>query len=130
MGSSSTRAKQKWNNEHYAHISIRVDKSLAAEFKSKCEEAGVSIAGALTMLMLGYRDGTVNSRPSKKTKDNRGRRRREIEKIITTVEDVLEREVGYMDNIPENLRNGIRYAEAEECTGHLEAALESLREAF
>ena len=130
MGSPSTKAKQKWNSEHYAHISIRVDKSLAAEFKTKCEGNGASVAGVFAKFMTSYSGVTADRPPSKQPKDNRGRRRREVEKIIAAVEDVLERETGYLDNIPENLRNGTRYAEAEECTKQLEAALESLREAF
>ena len=130
MGCPSTKAKQKWNSEHYAQISIRVDKGLAAKFKSKCEANGVSLAGALAKLMADYCDVVVERHPSKQPKDNRGRRRRAIENTIATVEDVLEREVGYLTNIPENIRNGERYAEAEECADYLEAALESLREAF
>jgi len=130
MGSPSTKAKQKWNSEHYANISIRVDKNLAAKFKSKCKENGMSVAGAMAKFMVGYCDVTVDKPPPKHPKDNRGRRRREIEKIITAVEDVLEREVSYLTNIPDNLHNSTRYAAAEVCTEHLEAALESLREAF
>jgi len=130
MGSPSTNAKQKWNREHYAHISIRVDKGLAAKFKSKCVENGVPVAGTLAGFMAGYCEVAADKTPQKQPKDNRGKRRREIEKIIAAVEDVLEREVNYLAAIPENLRNVERYAKAEECSEHLEAALESLREAF
>jgi len=130
MGSPSTMAKQKWNSEHYGRINIRVDKDLAAKFKLKCEENNMSVAGTISKFMAAYCDVTVPGIPTKRPKDNRGKRRREIEKIIAAVEDVLEREVSYMDSIPENLQNGERYAAAEECTEHLEAALDSLREAF
>ena len=130
MGNPSTKAKQKWNDEHYGRINIRVDKDLAERFKQKCEENDVSVAGTLAEFMSGYCDATAKRLPKKQPKDNRGRRRREINKIIASVEDVLDREDAYLSNIPENLRNGERYAEAEECIEHLEEALDSLREAF
>jgi len=130
MGSPSTKAKQKWNSEHYSNVSVRVHKGLAAKFKSKCEENGVAVAGTLAKFMSAYCGATVDKLPSRKPKDNRGRRRREIEKIIAAIEDVLEREVGYLTSIPENLCNSQRHAAAEACNEHLEAALESLREAF
>ena len=130
MGSPSTIAKQKWNSEHYSNISVRVHKGLAAKFKSKCEKNGVTVAGTLAKFMSTYCDITVDKLPSRQPKDNRGRRRREIEKIIVAIEDVLEREVGYLTSIPENLCNSQRYVAAEVCAEHLEAAIGSLREAF
>jgi len=130
MGSPSTKAKQKWNNEHYAPISIRVDKRLAAGFKSKCMENGLSVAGVLTEFMEEYCETKVRRHPMKQSSDNRGKRRREIERITAAVEDVLERETVYLNNIPENLQNSVRYETAEDCAGYLEAALEYLREAY
>jgi hypothetical protein len=68
--------------------------------------------------------------PCRKTPDNRGCRRRELSKHIAAIEGICHGEMEYLDNIPENLRNSIRFENAEESVGHLISAIDELKEVY
>lgn len=52
----------------------------------------------------------------------------EVDSVKCDLESVLCDEEGYMDNIPENLQGGYRYAKAEEVCDNLQCAIDVLEE--
>ena len=53
----------------------------------------------------------------------------DVEECIALLEDVLQEEQDYYDNIPENLQSGMRAMDSEEAIEHMEEALELLQTA-
>ena len=52
----------------------------------------------------------------------------EVDSVKCDLESVLCDEEGYMDNIPENLQGGYRYAKAEEACDSLQCAIDMLED--
>ena len=52
----------------------------------------------------------------------------EVDSVKCDLESVLCDEEGYMDNIPENLQGGYRYAKAEEACDNLQCAIDMLED--
>jgi len=133
MGTAATKAKRKWNNEHYTNVTVAMNPELAAMLKEDCKQKSVSVTSVITELVAGYLDAehpAPKEKPQKKAADNRGRRRRELWKHIASIEDICRNEEAYMSNIPENLQGSVRYEDAESCVEHLYAAIDELREAY
>jgi hypothetical protein len=130
MASKATR--ERWNAKHYKQINISVDKKLAEAFKSLCEKEGVSVAGTLKSFMeerlaLRKEQPRVNSAAGK---PSRGRRRREVAKIIARLEKILADEECYSERIPENLHGGARAEAAAHSIAMLSEAIDSLVDAY
>jgi hypothetical protein len=133
MGTAATRAKRKWNNEHYTNVTVAMDPGLAAKLKNDCEEKCVSVTSVITGLVAGYLDAeppAVKEKPQKKAPDNRGRRSRDLWKLIDAIEDIYNGEERYLNNIPENLQGSVRYKNAEGSVKHLRSAIDELKEAY
>jgi len=133
MGTAGTKAKRKWNKEHYTNITAAMDPELAARLKMDCKEKSVSVTSVITGLVAGHLDTETpasKEMPQKKAPDNRGRRSREIWKHIAAIEDICNGEERYLENIPENLQGSIRYENAENSVEHLRAAIDELKEAY
>ena len=133
MGTAATKAKRKWNNEHYTNVAVAMNPELAARLKEACKEKGVSVSSVITGLVAGYLDTEVPSakeRPQIKSPDNRGRRRRELWKHIAAIKELCNGEEEYMSNIPENLHGSVRYESAESCVEPLRSAIDELVEAY
>ena len=133
MSTAATKAKRKWNSEHYTNVTVAMKPELAAKLKEHCREEGISVTSAITGLVAGYLDIEVPSlreKPREKAPDNRGRRRRELWKHIAAIEDICRGEEAYMDNIPENLQDSIRHENAENSVEHLLSAIDELKEAY
>jgi hypothetical protein len=56
MGTAATRAKRKWNKEHYTNITAALDPSLASRLKSRCKDDGVSVTSVISTLVTRYLD--------------------------------------------------------------------------
>jgi len=54
MGTAATRAKRKWNREHYTTVTVALDPRLAATLKEHCKEEGVSMSSVIVGLVSGY----------------------------------------------------------------------------
>jgi len=133
MGTAATKAKRKWNNEHYTNVTAAMSPELAAELKSRCKENSVSVTSVITELVAGYLGAEVpapKEKPQKKAPDNRGRRSSELWKHIAAIEDICSGEEEYLSNIPENLQGGVRYENAENCVERLRSAIDELKEAY
>jgi hypothetical protein len=57
MGSAATRAKRKWNREHYTNITVAMNPQLAVRLKERCGKEGVSVTSVITGLVTGYLGG-------------------------------------------------------------------------
>ena len=133
MGTAGTRAKRKWNKEHYTNVTAAMDPELASKLKENCKENCVSVTSVITGLVAGYLETEVpvsKEKPQKKAPDNRGRRSRELWKHIAAIEDICRGEERYLSNIPENLHGSIRYENAEDSVERLRTAIDELKEAY
>ena len=133
MGTAATKAKRKWNSEHYTNVTVAMNPELAAKLKNDCKEKCVSVSSVITTLVAGHLDTGIpglKGIPQKKAPDNRGRRKRELLKHIAAIEDICSGEEQYLDNIPENLQGSVRYENAENSIEHLYSAIEELREVY
>lgn len=133
MGTAGTKAKRKWNKEHYTNITAAMNPELAARLKENCQENKVSVTSVITELVAGYLDTEVpppKEKPQKIAPNNRGRRSRELWKHITAIEELCGGEEQYLNNIPENLHGSIRYENAENCVQHLRSAINELKKAY
>ena len=57
MGTAATKAKRKWNKEHYTNVTVALSPELAVKLKESCKEKGVSVTSVITMLVAEYLDG-------------------------------------------------------------------------
>jgi hypothetical protein len=106
---------------------------LAAKLRKICGENDISVSSVITELVAGYlgtETPSIKEKPQKKVPDNRGRRRRELWKHIVAIERICEGEETYLNNIPENLQNSIRYENAENSVEHLQLAIDELKEVY
>jgi len=147
MSRASTAAKQRWNKLHYSEIKASLGKDLVERFKTQCREDEVSIASVLAALMTDYCGRSPQEKEHKEHREQakhreqtkhkeinqystRPKRRRAISIITGHLEEILQNETMYRDNMPENLRNSIRAESSDYSIEKLGEALEALREAY
>ena len=123
MGKTSNEAKQRWNTAHYTQVKVSVQPEIAAAFKKKCQEKGVSMASEIARFMSGE---------NKKTDpcSTRQRRRKALISVIMQLEAICDAETQYWHNIPINLQNGERYEAAEQAATAMEEAVALLYQAY
>jgi hypothetical protein len=129
---SSSEARRKWNEAHYAQIKVSVDKSLAASFKAGCAARGETVAGVLAAFMrsrVGVSAGGP-CLPADSAPSTRGKRRGRAGAILAELERIFDDEEVYLDNIPENMRGGQRADAAAHSLAMLADAIEALRDAY
>jgi hypothetical protein len=133
MGNAATKAKRKWNYEHYINITAAMNPELATKLKENCRKQQVSVTSVVTALVAGYLNTETSppkKKPQKKAPANRGQRRRDLWKHIAAIEDICRGEEEYMNNIPESLKGSIRYENAENSVEHLLSAIDELKEVY
>jgi len=132
MSNASTAAKQRWNKLHYSEIKASLDKDLVEQFKAKCKCEGASIASVLAMLMSEYCGRATQQKKRKATfpHDTRPKRRKMASAIAGQLDDMLQSETVYRDNIPPNLQESIRAEYSDYSIEKLSEALDALREAY
>jgi hypothetical protein len=107
-------------------MNILLPPEIAAAFKAKCTNAGVSMRSEIIRLVS--ESAPVKPIPGPLT--TRRDRRKTIKAMIPLLEAIVDAETRYAERIPENLRSGAAYEAAEETISALEDALESLDEAY
>ena len=132
MSIASTAAKQRWNKEHYAEIKASLQKDLVEQFKKKCKENGVSIASVLATQMSEYCGSSMRLKERKKTSlyDTRPKRRKMAAIVADQLDEILQYETMYRENIPLNLENSIRAEAADNSIEKLSEALDAIYEAY
>jgi len=135
MSIASTEAKKRWNKAHYSEIKASLKKELVEEFKIRCKKNEVSIASVLAALMSEYCGKTLkpaNTKTHKKTSpyDTRPKRRKIAEIIANQLDEMLQSEMSYRENIPPNLQESERAENADNSIEKLGEALEAIRDAY
>ena len=129
MGKTSNASKQRWNKKHYVQIKVSVQPEIAAAFKVKCKTDGVSMAGEITRFM---REQCGKPHPPKCALkvDTRQQRRKALNLLVQQLELITDAESQYMENIPENLQNSIRYESAAQSVQVFQEAIANLNVAY
>jgi hypothetical protein len=133
MGTAATKAKQRWNKEHYSQVKVSVFPSVAQGFKEACALSDTSMSAELVRFMAAYANATdelpaaVTEKRQAQIKSRQGRRRLLLD-IFGQLQDIRDAEEAYRDSIPENMAERIRCA--EEGLDALGGALEGLGDAI
>jgi len=131
MGSAANQAKTRWNAKKYRQVKFSIDPDIAAAFKAACSAAGSSMAGAVSQFMAEYSKAAKACKaPTGADFSTRKKRRQAVSRMISQLEQIMDAEEGYMEAIPENLRNSVRYESAEESISSMEDALDKLAEIY
>jgi len=114
-------------------VKISVAPELAESFKSACSNAGVSMAAEISKFMsdrIGVLSSVARKNANKSNIDTRAKRRHQIHLIIIQLETIKDRENANLENIPDNLKAGQAYENAELSLDVLDQAIELLMEAY
>jgi hypothetical protein len=122
--------KKEFGYMNRTQVKISAPVEIAASFKAECSVAGVSMASEIIRFMSGNDAKAPLKKPSADSVSTRQKRRRVIHRVIRLIETVLEAEMQYLENIPENLQSGPMYEMAEQTISNLEEAIEFLNGAF
>jgi len=110
-------------------VKVSVQPEIAEAFKEKCKSDGVSIAGEITRFMRDQCGKPSPPDPAFKIA-TRQQRRKALVILIEQLEAIMDAESQYMENIPENLQNSIRYEAASQSTRTLQDAIDNLNEVY
>jgi len=130
MEVTSTAVKQRFNAGHYTQVKVSVPKQIAAAFKANCSSAGVSMAGEIIRFMSGQIGAGNPEKKSAGAYSTRQQRRKALNSVIAQIQEIMDAEQNYMDNIPENLQNSVSHDAAEQTVSALDEALSVLNEAY
>ena len=111
-------------------VKVSVIPEVAVAFKSACAANDVSMAAILSDFMSQYSGVAKQKGNYAPNLSTRRQRRAAVQSIIRQLERVRENEGIYLDNIPENLRNGDAFETAEQCLATLEEVLDLLGSAY
>jgi len=112
-------------------LKILVDAGLASAFKSACKQSGVSMAKELSRYMeecVGMAGKT--SRKGLIRTVTRRDRRSAMRIIVSMLAIIRDAEEAYSEAIPENLRNGPAYDDAEQAVCLMDEAITLLNDAY
>jgi hypothetical protein len=112
-------------------LKILVDEQLASAFKKACSESGISMAKELSRHMEG-RVGMAGKAAQKgpvRTVTRRDRRSA-MRIIVSMLAIIRDAEEAYCEAIPENLKNGSAYDNAEQAVFTMDEAIALLNEAY
>jgi hypothetical protein len=127
MGKTSSAAKNKWCSANYTQIKISVKPELATAFKATCKSGSITVTGDLSRYMVERCSMAANQkRPAKDQLATRGGRRKLLAQACRQIEQILEAETRYFENIPPNLRGAANYEAVEQCIADITEALELL----
>ena len=134
MGTAATKAKRKWNNQHYTNVTAAMKQEMAAELKQRCKENGVSVTSVITELVAEYlstESAASNEILQKMESDSQSRicTRRELWKHIAAIEELLRNEEKCTD-IPFDITSGIQYENAKSAEERFRLAIEELRDIY
>jgi hypothetical protein len=123
MGTAATRAKQRWNGEHYQQVKVYAAPDVAKDFKALCEAGGISVSAEISRFMAEKIGRSVKAHAKKDPLATRGLRRKSLAAIIAGLYAMRDAEERYRDNIPENLQSSEAHEKADEAVSALEEAI-------
>lgn len=130
MAASANGIKQKWNQAHYTQVKVSVPHDLAKAFKDICLAEDVSMASEISCFMRDKTSSICQNKLPPEPYKTRPKRRKAVLAIIEQLENIMQAEMRYLDNIPDNLRASIRFEEAEQTVSCLDDAVNFLSQAY
>ena len=111
--------------KNVTQIKFTIDTDVVSVFRARCEAEGVSMASVILQFMKTCQPTKI----IRKTKlDSRALRKKAVMEIMTLLDDLLQRETNYRDNIPEQFQS--RYETADHACEQMELAISYLDDAF
>ena len=130
MGKTSNDSKQKWVSKNYRQVKVLVTPAVAEAFKMFCAKSGQSVNKSLSI----YMESAVHKKPPKADPvlriETRPHRRKTMQRLIACLDELLDAERDYNENIPENLKGGEKCEQSSQCIENIEEAISLLTEAF
>lgn len=105
-------------------VKFLIDSDTASSFKARCASEGISMASVISQFMK-------NCRPVKAVKvktDTRPLRKKAVLEIMELLDDIMQKESEYRDNIPEQFQS--RQETANQACEQLCQAISCLEEAY
>ena len=131
MGNSVNNAKTKWNSKHYTQVKFYASQEIAAQFKSACASANVSMASVLTQFIAEYTQSPYKSKPAVADYwSTKRKRRKAIEEMINIMGRLRDAQENAMNNIPESFQDSALYEDAENSVIKMEEVIEALNEIY
>jgi len=119
-------------NPENRQLKILVDAQIASAFKAACKESGVPMAKELSAYMerriKAAGKAPLQAKPVQTA--TRKDRRSAMRGIVSMLAAVRDAEEAYAANIPENLRSGPAYEDAESAVCTIDDAIALLEEAY
>jgi len=105
-------------------IKFTIDADTVSAFKARCASKGVSMASVISQFMKTC----LPDRSIKAKTDTRQLRKNTVLEIIGLLDDIMQKESDYRDNIPEQFQS--RYETADHACEQLSQAISCLEDAF
>jgi hypothetical protein len=109
---------------HKIQVKFTIDSSIVSAFKARCASESVSMASVISQFMK-------TAKPEKGIKiktETRPLRKKAVRVIISLLDDIMEEESYYRDNIPEQFQT--RYETSDQTCEQLTQAISFLEDAF
>lgn len=113
------------NSGQYTQVKVSVAPDIASAFKVACAAANVSMASAMSKFMSEFSKTAMQKKPLPDY-STKSQRRVAIKKIINQLEQIMDCEEAYKENIPENLCGSVVFENAEEFISLLDEAIDTL----
>ena len=105
-------------------IKFTINTDTVSAFKARCASKGVSMASVISQFMNICRpDRSVKAKTG-----TRPLRKNAVLEVIALLDDIMQKESDYRDNIPEQFQS--RYEAADHACEQLSQAIPSLEDAF
>jgi hypothetical protein len=117
-----------WNREHFIQIKVSVSKKIASEPRAACKHNRESITGVLMSYMGKYAKTAVTDKPA--SLNTRALRAREMTRIVSRLELILDKETTSLENIPENFKETERYQGTSDIVEALADAITQLEDIY
>lgn len=130
MGTAATKAKRKWNNEHYTNITAAMNPVLADRLKKDCKEKGISVTSVITRLIVEHLDADISDSKETLQQNDPGtvaRQSRELWEHIVAIEDICNSEEQHLSSTLNRQSAG---SNNENRLGHMSSAIAQLKEAY
>ena len=111
-------------NKEVDQIKFTIESNIVSKFKIKCKSEGVSMTSVIRQYML-------TGKPAKNNKlktDTRPQRKKAVLSIIDMLNDIMQMEQQYRDNIPEQFQS--RYEISDQTCEQISQAIICLEDAF
>lgn len=120
------RGSMTYTTTEMTQLKVRVAPEAAVDFKAECAAKGLSMTSAFSMLLEGAR----SLKPTIADLTTRRQRRKEVSSLIAELLRIRDAESAYMERIPENLKGGQPYEDAEQSVSIMDEAIDLLTEAY